>query len=289
MRNTVIQILNGTVTPLATVGQCKIPSRRISIRPSDGAVIAACASFGGVIQMLNGTVTVLATTAQCRNPSGVAIRPSDGVVIAACFQGSVMAIDTSCTGGFGVSEGQCQPCAAGFARQPAPVAIGTGCAPCAPGFVMASPRISASLCKAASTTQTDGPASWRSPALLAASLRPPHQRSAPIAPQDATPRSATPQPARSAQPVVQRTETQQCAARIVPRYAYGRCAIHTVRKLTAAMHRACGAHRAPGQATHRPTPGGTRNRSLLQYPMGCWYIITLLRAPTSRQGEQERT
>jgi hypothetical protein len=32
---------------------------------------------------------------------------------------------------------------------------------------------------------------------------------------------------------------------------------------------ACGAHRAPGQATHRPTPGGTRNRRLLQYPMGC--------------------
>jgi hypothetical protein len=69
-------------------------------------------------------------------PGGVSVRPSDGAVVVACVAGGVIAVDTSCAGGFAVSEGQCQPCSAGSARQPAPA--GTWCAPCQAGFVMPS-------------------------------------------------------------------------------------------------------------------------------------------------------
>jgi hypothetical protein len=128
----VIQVLNATVTTLATSTQCY--PKNVAVRPSDGAVIASCGD-GGVIHVLNKTVTTLATTAQCPDPKGVAVRPSDGAVIAAGGTGGVIAIDTSCAGGFFLSNGQCQPCAAGFASRDQSLA-GTLCVPCQPGFIM---------------------------------------------------------------------------------------------------------------------------------------------------------
>jgi hypothetical protein len=85
----VIQVLNATVTTLVDGTQCW--PFHVTVRPSDGAVIAACLGdlelaigSGRVIQVLGSMVTTLA---ECPDPVSVAIRHSDGAVIAVCSSG----------------------------------------------------------------------------------------------------------------------------------------------------------------------------------------------------------
>ncbi len=86
----VIQISQGGVTTLVDrYGKC-VPLD-ITVRPHDGAVIAACANpremyirNTSVVQIFNGSVVTLIESDQCTMVSSVAILPSNGAVIAAC-------------------------------------------------------------------------------------------------------------------------------------------------------------------------------------------------------------